>query len=44
MSVLENGRISMTSRLEESSRDDGRHRIPEEEVLLMAVSKFISMS
>lgn len=34
----------MISRFKESSRNDGRHRIPEEEVLIMAVNKlkFIS--
>ncbi len=44
MSVLEDGRIPMILRFEESSCNDGRHRIPEEEVLLMAVNRLKSMS
>ena len=44
MSVLQDGRIPMISRLEERSCNDGRHRIPEEEVLFMAVNKLKSMN
>ena len=44
MGVLEDDRIPMISRFEESSSNDGRHGIPEEEVLLMAVNKLKSMS
>jgi hypothetical protein len=44
VSVLEDGRIPMISGFEESSCNDGRHGIPEEEVLLMAVNKLKSMS
>ena len=38
MSVLEDGRIPMILGFEESSCNDGRHGIPEEEVLLMTVN------
>jgi hypothetical protein len=44
VSVLEHGRIPMISRFEESSCNDGGHGIPEEEVLLMTVSRLKSMS
>jgi hypothetical protein len=44
VSVLEDGRIPMISRFEESSCNDGRHGVPEEEVLQMAVNKLKSTS
>jgi hypothetical protein len=43
VSILEDRRIPMISRFEESSCNDGRHRIPEEEVLLMTVNRLESM-
>jgi hypothetical protein len=44
VSVLEDSRIPVISRFEKSGCNNGRHGVPEEEVLLMAVNRLKSMS